>query len=101
MTVTQNILGHDGIVTIKNTNTGNHRTFKLHTLDDGRRRVALRNKDAGYDDFAVVRGKRLVVLPSFRGDPDGKRSVFEIYARMLTSPKDWTPKGAQYLTNFK
>lgn len=96
---------HDGMVTIQNPATGNHRTFRIRTQDTdakfapGRRIVSLligpdRSSHGDWkgfawaDDFGVHTWMRL------------KGSEFETYGRMLESPSKFASKGAKYMAEI-
>jgi len=94
------IATHNGVVTIFNTKTGNHRTFRIHTQPDdaefapGRRIVSqLAGPDNTHDyrSFGFVRDDgTIMVWKKKRG------GNYEIYARMLEHPEIFEAKGAVY-----
>lgn len=91
---------HNGVITIHNTHTGGHRTFKISTIQsgvlEGKRVVSLlsgSDNSNDYTGFAFMGdGGKVLVWKKFRG-----KGHWETYARMLENPVKWQGKGAQYL----
>jgi hypothetical protein len=84
---------HNGMVTIENPKTGQHRTFSIKTqpkdarFSAGKRIVALLNgpdNESSYYGFGFVVDGRVVVWSKKRG---GK---FDVYADMLNRFEAWT-----------
>jgi hypothetical protein len=98
-----NVAVHDGIVTIANPQTGQHRTFKVETIRNeesplkGKRIVSLLiGPDNGedYKGFAFATESGVAVWKRFRDTDNG---VWEKYASMLSYPALWGRKGVKYL----
>jgi hypothetical protein len=98
-----NVAVHDGIVTIANPQTGQHRTFKVETVRNdesplkGKRIVSLLiGPDNGedYKGFAFAGENGVTVWKRFKDVDSG---VWEKYASMLTYPALWGRKGVKYL----
>jgi hypothetical protein len=98
-----NVAIHDGIVTIANPQTGQHRTFKIETIRNeesplkGKRIVSLLiGPDNGedYKGFAFAGENGVTVWKRFRDTDNG---VWEKYASMLSYPALWGRKGVKYL----
>lgn len=92
---------HNGYITIHNTNTGNHRTFRIETVKggalDGKRIVSLligpdRDDDSAWRGFAFVDEFGIRVWKRFRESGD-----FVKFARMLETPSKYEAKGCRYL----
>lgn len=94
------ITTHNGIVTIHNPATGNHRTFRISTVKngslEGRRVVSLltgSNNEDDYTGFGFVNADGTIsVWKRFRED-----SLYRTYANMLVNPARWSAKGAVYM----
>lgn len=114
---TFNLAVHDGMVTIHNPATGNHRTFRVRTQADGakfapgRRVVSLltgpnREDPESWQSFGFVETDR-------NGDGDGGAYVrvwrkfdtatgaYPTFAKMLANPKLWAAKGAEYFVETR
>jgi hypothetical protein len=108
---------HNGLITISNPATGNHRTFKISTCRHGslkgKRIVSLligANNDGdestgdylgfGFVDTAKCDGQtyaRVNVWSKHRGPTaDGKPSEFVAFARMLFDPAAYMARGVRY-----
>jgi hypothetical protein len=98
------IATHNGTITIRNTRTGNHRTFRIRTqaadarFAPGKRTVSLltgSNNETDYTGFGFVGDDGgIVVWNARRADGDG---IFEKYADMLTRPQAYESSGCEYL----
>jgi hypothetical protein len=102
---TFDVTRHDGMVTIHNTATGNHRTFRIRTCPKGdfarRRIVSLlvgpdTSSGGDWQSFAFADDFGVKPWRKFRGQ-DGRRSDWEVFAGMLEDPTKWEGKGARYL----
>lgn len=107
------ITKHDGKVTVLNTVTGNHRTFKISTVHkeghalEGKRIVALLagpNNTLDYEGFAFVAENGSVrVWSKKRGDiKDGRyvETEWEKFADLLTRPHYWSERGVEYMASL-
>jgi Family of unknown function (DUF6011) len=103
---------HNGMVTMRNPATGDHRTFRIATQADdaafahGKRIVSLlsgpdRDDPADWRAFGFAEDGRVKVWSRFRGT-DGSRSVWDVYGRLLTWPSHFSEKkGLVYLIEAK
>lgn len=89
---------HNGTITIRNTNTGGHRTFRITTQPSGanfapgKRIVSLLTDGDEWRSFGFVfENTGVVVWRSKRG------GTFDILADMINRPSAWEPKGAEYM----
>ena len=97
------IATHNGTVTIENTNTGNHRTFKINTVKNGdlkgKRIVSLLTGSDNWENYSgfgfVNADGKINVFKKH------KNSVHEVYAKMLENPAPFESKGAEYLFSTK
>lgn len=97
---------HDGTVTISNPATGQHRTFKIHTVQSGslqgKRIVSVlvgtdTSERGDWMGFAFVDEFGLRVWHKFRRPTRSEpMTVMEIYGLMVENPRSWTAKGAVY-----
>lgn len=90
---------HNGEITIKNRNTGDHRTFAIKTQAEdarfapGKRVAYLLSGPSDYSGFGFVNADGTIsVWKSKRGS-----GHFETYARMLAHPERYEGKGAEYM----
>lgn len=87
-----NIFSHNGIITIKNPKTGNHRTFRIKTQKDndqfapGERIVQLLtgpDNENDYRGFGFVKNDHIVLWKKYVGIDNGS---FEKFCKILTNP---------------
>lgn len=96
---------HNGTITIRNSRTGNHRTFRIRTqpanakFAPGKRIVSLltgSDNENDYRGFGFVNDDgRIFVWSKFRSPGVGR--VFETYASMLMEPEKYIASGCEYL----
>lgn len=94
------IVTHNGTITLLNTATGNHRTFRVKTQPEdakfapGKRVLALLtggDNTNDYTQFAFVNDDGTVVVwKNHRG------GVYDVYARMLADPAAFEARGVEY-----
>ncbi len=106
---------HDCTVTLVSPKTGDHRTFRISTVQkgplEGKRVVSLLTGQSNEDDFT---GFGFVVTGSFMGEPTatimvwrrfqgerGEKSMMERYADMLSRPDHFAAKGVEYLVSLR
>jgi hypothetical protein len=96
------IATHNGILTLNNPATGNHRTFSIRTQPDdskfapGQRVLALlsgSNNEQDYQSFAFVQPDGTVRLFGSKKDD----SLWAKYADMVAFPLKWQAKGVEYM----
>lgn len=110
-----NLAIHNGIITMQNPATGNHRTFRVYTVKDGKfagsRMVALlEGPDNGndYRPFAFVSDGSYRSCPAgtvnvwkrYRSN-EGPASSWEVFGKMLTNPVAWEAKGVRFRISGK
>ncbi len=99
------ISSHNGCLTITNTLTGNHRTFRIRTQNDpagfapGERIVSLLtgpDNTSDYTGFGFVKDNgKIVVWRKYRGQ-GGEKSAYEKYADLLMYPEHYEQRGFVY-----
>ncbi len=106
---------HDCTVTLVSPKTGDHRTFRISTVQngklEGKRVVSLLT---GPDNTADFEGMGFVESGTFMDKPtvtvvvwrkfqcrNGMTSMCERYADMLMRPEFWSAKGVQYLISLR
>lgn len=96
---------HNGCITVENTKTGGHRTFKVSTVQEGnlkgKRIVALLygpDNESDYRGFAFVKEDGSIsVWSKYRSTSvDVARSQYEVFAHMLMRPDAFEELGAVY-----
>jgi hypothetical protein len=95
-----NLDTHNGMITVHNRKTGNHRVFRVRTQPasssfcPGKRLVQVRDSEAvrGWQSFGFVEEDgRIRVWKRFTGTDR------EMYAKMLMHPEHFAAKGAEYM----
>lgn len=99
------ILSHNGTVTVHNTKTGGHRTFRIKTQPGhdktNQRLVELLtgpDNEFTYQAFGrlvVEDGKPRVIL--WREHQTSEEPTYRVFASLLEHPEHWRAKGAEYL----
>ena len=93
------VLTHNGMLTIENTKTGQHRTFRIKTqkpdasFAPGERIVSLLigpDNEDDYFQFGFVKLDRIIVWKKSRG------TIYDTYAKMLMRPVHYKNKGCTY-----
>jgi hypothetical protein len=95
---------HDAVITIHNTATGGHRTFKVETLrgdwNPGKRALSILDGPSNttdYKRFAWVEGGTVKLWTRFRPAAGEGPNAWEKYARMVERPARYTGRGVEYL----
>lgn len=93
---------HNGTVTINNPATGNHRTFKVSTVQNknsglyGKRIVALLsgpNNEHDYVGFGFVTDQGDIKIWKKKSG----NKIWHTYRDMLLNPSKWMDKGVEYM----
>jgi uncharacterized protein DUF6011 len=90
---------HNAIITLTSPKTGEHRTFKVHTIQggvlDGRRMISLlvgQDNESDYSGFGFIREDgTIAVWGKHRG------TQFERFADLFDRAEYWAGRGVEYL----